>query len=394
MRKRDEELSDDSDDGYQATCKEMERAMTKLSTVNLGVLVPTDPDAEGWSTVVKESTIKSKKGLATEEQCVAFSSAYNRYFTAVFGVNIDFIITPISQPYVSVLEACMLRDNTLRSMFTERPIVLDPMGGCGSDAVAMLVSLFPLMYILCDHYMVGEGQQAREWETVNHNISRLQQAFPELTPPAIGEKNAAPVVVIEKIDCAEYIMGMAEGSRVDLLYLDPNWSISIRSQYELTPQGLVQYLDTKVFAPLRARNITPHCIVFKTRWASTILEPFMRLLTSDYHCTTSIEATPFREHVDESRNTENGEIEGRFHWMIIVNEKIKQLVWKKTRLYMDIVRKNRSVIINGNDCLHLKKPLYSKQERVPVEQSEEIEGETFVVEQHHKPSHPVRRGRA
>lgn len=380
MRERTPELDYDSDENYTNACIHMEKAMAKLNSAGLRGLVPTEPDDDGWSTVVKESTIKVKRGLATEEQCREFSAVYNRYFKAVYGKEIDFIITPLSQPYVSVLEACMERDRVLRPLFDERPVIFDPMGGCGGDAVAMLTGLYPSKYILCDHFNVAEDLQEREWNALNHNLRNLRNAFDELRPPPEGETNDAPVVITTMMDCSEYIMQMPIGTRVDLLNLDPNWSISAKSKYELTPEGLIHYINSKVLAPLKAREIQPKCIVFKTRWASTILEPFMRLLTKDYHCTYSVEATPFREQVDEVRNRLAGEVEGRFHWMVIVHDALKQVVWRKSKLYMDVVRRKRSVIVKKKDLLHPKTPLYADRMVLPAEQTQETEGETISVE--------------
>lgn len=379
MRERTPDFDSDSDEGYNTACAHLQKAMAKLTSGGLRGLVPATPDDDGWSTMVKESTIKVKQGLATEEQCKGFSAVYNQYFESVYGKNIDFIITPLSQPYVSVLEACMERDRVLRPLFDERPVVFDPMGGCGGDAVAMLTGLYPRKYILCDHFNVADDLQEREWNTLNHNLRNLRNAFEELRPPPEGETNDAPVVVTTMMDCKEYIMQMPMGTRVDLLNLDPNWSISAKSKYELTPEGLIHYINSKVIAPLNEREIKPKCIVFKTRWASTILEPFMRLLTKDYHCTYSVEATPFREHVDEVRNRLAGEVEGRFHWMIIVHNALKEVVWRKSKLYMDVVRRKRSVIVKKKDLLRPKIPLYADRVILPAEQTHETEGETILV---------------
>lgn len=391
MRTRTPEYEDDSDEDYKTARQCMKSAMVRLNPPPLSGLEDTDPDEEGWSTKVRQSTIKVKREVATEEQCSEFSAMYNRYFKAVFGQDIDFIITPLSQPYVSVLEACMERDRVLRPLFNERPVILDAMGGCGSDAVAMLLGLYPRKYILCDHYDVGSDRQEREWNTVNHNLKRLRNAFDELRPPPEGEKNDAPEVITVMMDCQKYIMQMPTKTKVDLLYLDPNWSISVKSNYELTPEGLIQYLNTKVIAPLKARDIQPQCIVFKTRWASTILEPFMRLLTTDYHCTSSVEATPFRNSVDEAQNSSVGEVRGRFHWMVIVHDALKQIVWRKTQIYMDTYRRHRDVRVNKSDQLRPQIPLYASRVIFPSEQTQEIEGETVLVKATQRSQKPPRR---
>lgn len=379
IHERSQSPSGYSDEEYWTARESMSKAVRALKGGLTG-LTKTDPGDDGFSTIVREGKVKRKVIPRTREECERFSALFNNYVMAVYGKRINFIITPSSQPYVSALEACMERDHVLVTLFEKRPKIVDVYGGSGSDAFALLLNTYPRLYIACDHCTPGNETQEEEWTALRHNLDEVRLAFKELQPYSDGVKTDAPIVETIMKDAKEFLMELPMESSIDILYLDPSWNIGNNSKYELDPRGLVAYLDHNVIVPLKERNIQPKCIVFKTRWASTILMPFMNLLNTDYHSMYSIEATPFREYVDEERFKKTGEIEGRFHWIIIVHNELKNIVWQKSKLFMDVVRRGARVIIRKKDLLHPYIPEYARKRVIPNVQDHEDGDETFVVE--------------
>jgi hypothetical protein len=313
-----------------------------------------DEDEGEWQKVVgKPKGLPVPKHSYNDAQCHYFSLLYNAYFKALTGKDLDFVITPSSQPFVSAFEACIERDQLLSTLFNERPVIVDPMGGSGSDTCAMLFNLYPKTIITCEWiYSMSIKLRQTEYSILERNINNMISLFHELR----GED--APVVRCENMDCKDFLESLAVGFLIDILYLDPNWATE-GSKVERTPKQMIEYLREKVIEPLNGKKISPKCIVYKTRWGHETLWDFMKELTPDYHVMYSVEATPFRDRVDEVKFRETGEVHGRFHWVVIVRNELKTVHWQRSQMYMDVFRNGKNVVVAKADLIRPHIPLYA-----------------------------------
>lgn len=322
-----------------------------------------DSDDHGeFTTVVrkrkKESNTIGPHRVYTEEECQGFSDMFNLWFKGLTGKDLGFIITPSSQPYVSAFEACMLRDHLLATLFDTRPTWVDPMGGSGGDTCAALFNLYPKAVYICEYvYTQDDGVKTKEFLAMENNLDNMCKIFDVLN---VKKNPEAPVVHKINKKCEDFLRELDPDVHIDILYLDPNWyKGGPLQETERSPKEMVTYLKYHVLRPIEGRKHPPKCIVFKTRWLSQVLWPFMKILTPDYHPLYSIEATPFRQHIDEKKFNEEGEIRGRFHWVIIVHNELKTLHWGKSEVYKDLFINRKDVFIDEADVISPQIPAYA-----------------------------------
>ena len=329
----------------------------------------------------------------TREECQVFSGLYNLWFKCLTGKDIGFVITPSSQPYVSAFEACMLLHHVLATLFDQRPNWVDPFGGSGGDTCAALFNLFPRHVFISEYdFSRGEGSKSEEFLAMENNINGMRRAFDILNPDVNPE---APSVHTYNQKSEDFLRELDPDLHIDILYLDPNWyKGGPLQETERSPKEMVSYLKYHIMRPLEGRKHPPKCIVLKTRWLSQVLWPFMKILTPDYHPMYSIEATPFREKIDEQKFKEEGEIRGRFHWAVIVHNELKTLHWAKSDVYQDLFLKRKDVFIEESDLISPRIPAYTglipypkRSKRTSGEGLIHIHPPKRVMDQTHKPRH-------
>lgn len=295
-----------------------------------------------------------------------FQEKYNQYFYALTGKHIDFKITPSSQRYISMLEACRIRDKVLMTLFEDRPIIWDLMGGSGSDTIAFLFDLHPKKVIIVETANGGETPDAQnhEFDTLQHNIKSFQDQFPAL--------NHIPVQCF-KTECKNFIespgYAIHRDPRVHLVYLDPSWDYddeNPESSFEMTPASLFKNLERTVWGPMKNANIKVDCYVLKTRWSWTKVAPYLEGLSSDYHAVYSIRAQPFRDHVDERTAGEWGDVKGVYHYMVLVHSDYKEIVANRSSWYMDLIRNGQRVYVDRRTTVKPFKPRYGDNLEFPL----------------------------
>lgn len=353
-----------------------------------------DEDHGGFTEVVRKrkgaSNTIGPHRIYSEEECREFSEMYNLWFKALTGKDLGFIITPSSQPYVSSFEACMLRDHVLSTLFDSRPNWIDPFGGSGGDTCAALFNLHPEKVFICEYmYTEDTGVKTREFQAMEHNINNMCREFDVLND---ARNPSAPQVFMVNKKCEDFLRELDPEILIDILYLDPNWfKGGPLQETERSPKEMVTYLNYHVIKPLSGRKNQPKCIVFKTRWLSQVLWPFMKILTPDYHPLYSIEATPFRQKIDEKKFKEEGEVRGRFHWVVIVHNELKTLHWAKSEVYKDLFINRKDVFIEEADLIQPRIPAYAGIVPLP-KKSKRTSGEGLI---HLRPPkrQPTQKGR-
>lgn len=342
-----------------------------------------DDDDDGeWTEVVGDgrSKIKAVDWVPSKAMCDYFSSVYNKYFKVYTGKELGFIITPQSQPYVSTLEACLRRDRLLATLFDERPVVVDPFGGSGSDICMMLFNLYP-KEIYCSDAVFGQDVRVRQKEggIMQHNYENMMMLFEELKHGVHGMK---PPVIHTPVmqESIQFIRSLPENLHVDILNLDPCWSRP-GQKYEMDPTQMASYLKANVFTPLKERNITPKCILLKTRWAADHLENIMGVLPGQYFADYSVEATPFKDFISEIvHKNDRREAKGRFHWTILVHHQLKNIVWHQSEAYKRLVKQHKSVTVLLSSLVRPNIPLYANRIPFPVMVQHETTAATVTVE--------------
>lgn len=321
-----------------------------------------DGDHGGFTEVVRkrrsETSHIGQHRLYTVEDCKVFSELYNLYFKCITGKDLDFIITPASQPFVSTFEACFELHHLLATLFNKRPTWVDPFGGSGGDACAALFCLYPWEVYIGEYmYTTDAEEQTAQFVDMKHNIGNMQQLFDSLNP----ENPDAPKVHMMNSPSDEFLRTLSSmGVSIDILYLDPNWYKGGPGQEtERSPKEMMTYLNFHVIKPLKESGKMPKCIVFKTRWLSQVLWPFMKLLTPDYHPMYSIEATPFRTKIDEKKFQDEGEVRGRFHWVVIVHNELRTVHWHKSDVYTSLFTNREDVYIEKKDLMEPQIPAYA-----------------------------------
>ena len=287
------------------------------------------------------------------------------------GKKLNFVITPVSQPYVSSFEACIARDHLLSTLFSHRPIFCDALCGSGADACSVLYNLFPEKVLLCEYAQTHDGRVLEEeYKTMEANVNNMKLLFSEL------HGDDAPEIISKNMNCIDFILEMKEGTRIDIMYLDPNWA-KYGAKYERTPEEMAEHL-----------KIVPRCFVYKTRWGATTLLPALKKISKGYHAMYSIRATPFRDEINKQELEENHAAVGVFHWVVIVHDALENVSWVRSKAYDDL-KAGKDVKIPRSDFMRPFKPLYATNPRFAHERDIKP-GEEFIVVHAPKITPPTR----
>jgi hypothetical protein len=328
----------------------------------------------------------------SEEKATEFSQKYNCYFKALTGKDLDFIITPTSQPYLSMLEPCRHRDRILMTMFEKRPVIWDLMGGSGSDTIAFMLDLDPESVVIVEQGMGSTEEKSRESKALDHNIQSFCRCFEDfrdaLTPSAPGLDDAR--IRIKHMTAKKFIQQANHNPidpktdkraplRVNMAYLDPSWDKAYdpdeipaegydpsQGEFEISPSQLFGYLDRHVWQPMKQNNIEVDVYVMKTRWEWSRVSAELEALNSDYIAVYSIQAIPFAFHLEKDVHSKYGEMKGQFHYMVLMHKKYRNIPDERSKWYMDLIRRGKKVYVDERTIVHPFKPRYADHLRFPT----------------------------
>ena len=308
-----------------------------------------------WEEVTyeKHSSVKAVTSLRSREYCDYVSKLYDVYFKGSTGKNLNPVITPESQPYVSMFEACMKLHSLLAALFDERPVAVDPFGGSGLDMAAMIFNLFPKEVFINDSTWIYDKRVlAHDGGVIANNLKHMVALFSELSEGVDGQL-PPKIHPPQKMDAHDFIMQMEVGMVIHILYLDPCWSLP-GEKYEMSAREMANYLKANVFIPLQMRRITPRCIVLKTRWGVDHLEEVKQVLGSEYSADYCLEATPFRDIVEQEGGGILKEAKGRYRWAVFVHHSLKSVVWHQSKAYRRIFRESKAAMASGKKKRELR----------------------------------------
>lgn len=348
-----------------------------------------------------------KKEMYSEEEVKVFSQKYNAYFYALTGQHLDFKITPTSQPYLSMLEACRHRDQVLMTLFEEPPVIWELMGGSGSDSIAFMLDLAPKQMVIVEYGIGEEGEKTREKNALIHNIASFCKCFDEYRDafdphdPGAHDKRVRVEYTtardfINKSNPIDKSTGKRPRLHVNMVYLDPSWDKAfyqavetegrrktrvdpggseeegeekyvpnIVEEYESTPEELFHYLQAQVWGPVKENNIHVDVYLLKTRWEWSHVQKQLEQVNSEYYIPYSIQAVPFQEHLSGPAG-KYGEIKGQFHWITMIHKNYRTIYDRRTKWYMDLIRKGRKVYVDERTIIKPFHPRYTDHLRFPT----------------------------
>lgn len=344
-----------------------------------------------------------KRQLVTEETAKLLSEKYNAYFYALTGKQLDFVITPTAQPYLSMLEACRHRDQILQTLFEKRPKIWELMGGSGGDAIAFMLDLDPEELVIVEYGIGDQGEKTREKKALVHNIHSFCECFDEYRgafdpedPGKVGNRVRVEYMTaknfIEKANPVNRTTRTRAPMHINMVYLDPSWDKAFyqaiegedRAKYESTdrvkeleeehnetynpneveeyeskPEDLFHYLEEQVWEPMKRNNITVDVYVLKTRWEWSSVSRQLEKVNSDYYVPYSIQAIPFQEHINRQQPGLYGEIKGQFHWIVMVHKKYRSIKDERHEWYMDLIRRGQKIYVDGSSVVKPFHPRYA-----------------------------------
>lgn len=336
-----------------------------------------DDEKEGGEWEVVKTTKRGAKGKILwkpdqpEEWVQRTADAYMTYFYALTGKRLEFKLTAATQKYISMLECARDRNLTLSTYFTSRPIIWDLMAGSGADAISFLFDLDPLILVLCQRAMAEERATNPEYENSKEafdimvsNVKNFLTLFPEIT--RAGEGRIPTSVRYKHLHAQTYIMSVPDGTEVDCVYLDPSWhKEDVRlHKYEQTPAELFAYLDHLIWTPIARKNIKVGCYVLKTRWNWLEVQKYLTELDSKFIATYSIEAKQLRVQLGERGDF--GQVQGLFHYMVLIHRDYRTIPARNSQMYWDIVRNGERVWVRKDSVVTPNRPRYSAQPRFSV----------------------------
>ena len=348
-----------------------------------------------------------KKHMVSEKQAQEFSQKYNAYFYALTGKKLDFVITPTSQPYLSMLEACRHRDQVLMTLFEEPPVIWELMGGSGSDSIAFMLDLAPKEMVIVEYGVGAEGEKVREKQALIHNIrsfcrcfEEYHEAFDEDNPGRVGKRVRVEYTTakdfIRRANPPDPVTHKRESKHVNMVYLDPSWDKAFYQaveteerrrahdtdddedengekyipntveEYESTPEELFHYLKSQVWDPMRENNIHVDVYLLKTRWEWSRVQKQLEMVNSEYYIPYSIQAVPFRENLEGEHAGRYGEISGQFHWITMIHKNYRTIYDRRTKWYMDLIRHGKKVYVDERTTIRPFHPRYTDHIRFPT----------------------------
>lgn len=297
--------------------------------------------------------IAVRKGEKTQEDADYYAKQYSCYFEAVMGVKVLFYFTASSCVYVSMFEACRVRDSFIVNLLTRRPIIWDVMGGSGTDSVGFLCNLHPEELNVVDFCYGTEEERTHEYECVKKNLWGVRDAFPELHNVNIEFHSST---------ARDFLLSREDGVRVDIVFVDPNWwSGRIADRIEMSPEELLRVLHHEVFEPIDQKKIIVDFYILKTRWPWDKIAGILgeSALSQVYHPVLSIMAQPFHEAVDEDQFEKETQVKGRYFYVVLMHSELRNEVWTKSKLY-EKLRSHESFVVDTRNYMKPYIPRYSQ----------------------------------
>jgi len=318
--------------------------------------VKSKADAERRKRKVKDS--KNSQGalqfrpLMSPEECRYQVVLMNQYWEALTGKNIRFRYYPEQQPYVSPTEQTMIRNKILRSMFTEKPVILEIGVGCGSEFITILFMMNAAKVIGLEPAEADvNGKDA--FKVVWRNRKRFFEAFaeyniPEKVPNELWRETAA-----------EYFARVPRGSHHHLTILDPPFRTKQDESFESDLRQCLEWVMLHVLVPMLEGAHTTDVFVLKSRYPPGRCSIMWKELADQHFKKThehsafmrslvfydSQGACPFQKDVDWTAVERGNATRGVFYWVEFSELRRRIHPLHNSELWTTVVRNGQSVYV-------------------------------------------------
>ncbi len=321
-----------------------------------------------WTRVAKKRARNERSKIAphrlyTQEECDVFAKLVSAWFMYYTGKQWDFVITPESQPYISPFDACLDRERVVSTLFNYRPNWIECFGGSGLDTAAAMFGCYPKHVYISEWFNGDAKEEQKQFRIMKENLTKFCNLFDEFDQ----NNPESPQLHMYNLPSTDFLAQIPAKISIDILYLDPNWFIGgPNNERQRSPEELMTHIQYHAIRPLTKMGRYPQCVILKTRWPAELVWKFAKkYVGEDYYPKYSIEATPYRTHVDEQAAYEEGEVQGRFYWAIIVHGDLETLHWRKSEAYKKIFITRESFYVEKKYLVSPQIPAYSDSVKRP-----------------------------
>lgn len=283
----------------------------------------------------------------------------NDYWSDLLGKRINFQIGEIDVAYTTLSDTGLIRNQYLSSLFLNPPVVVDAYAGCGMDSISFLYDLYWKDGSSIKRlYIVENGGQ--EEEERNNRLIRNVQKFIDARDLHTDGLVDFCLWGTENFfrECKNFKRNPV--SAIDLLYLDPPWTVPDRKNSgengEATPQELMDYIYDTILNPLIEQGIHVRVVCIKTRFdwdrVSNIIELLRKRIRNpvkQFVHRSTIKCQPFRGvyyfHTISTMEPEVGEWEGTAVFKKAYEDPRQIRNGKKTRSVNDRSQYERDLVL-------------------------------------------------
>lgn len=193
----------------------------------------------------------------------------NDYWSYLLNKEIDFEIGEIDVAYVTASDTGLIRNQYLSSLFLNPPVVVDAYAGVGMDSISFLYNLYWKDGHTIKRLYVVENGGEEEKERNDRLISNVQKfvAARDMQTEGLVEFCLWGTENFFK-ECKNFKKNPV--NFIDLLYLDPPWTVPGRKNSgkkgEATPQELMDYVYDTILKVLIDQKIHVRVVCIKTRF--------------------------------------------------------------------------------------------------------------------------------
>jgi hypothetical protein len=220
------------------------------------------------------------------------------------------------------------------------------------------------------------------YDIMARNVNSFLHAFPEITRKKRIKTDRAPTIVRYKhMFAQDYIASVPNNTEVDCVYLDPSWhkNDGQTHKYEQSPSDLFAYLQEIIWTPIEQKGIKVGCYVLKTRWNWLDVQQYLTTLDSHFIAAYSIEAKQLRLKLGEKGDY--GQVQGLFHYMVLIHRDYKTIPSRNSQMYWDIVRNGKNIWVRKDTVVRPGRPRYAEHLDFPaIREVDPRDDNYFMVE--------------
>lgn len=276
---------------------------------------------ETYADKIRERKVSSKPGKSYKIPQHIMQRIRDRtdlYWSVILDQPVHFEQSEVDVAYTTASDVALFRNGYMSSFFFNPPVVVDAYAGIGFDTISFLYNLY---FKNGDNvkriYSVENDDDTDRNSRLIHNVTE----FVRLKDEQLAHRIEFFLNGTEKFfqQCKYFAVEPVDS--IDLLYVDPPWTLPFRPNSgengEATPQELLEFMYDTIFRHLIENRIRVKVVCIKTRFDWKHCEPIMDILrahikepTEQFTHTTTVESTPFNHtfyfHIIKTLEAEYG----------------------------------------------------------------------------------------